>query len=216
MRDPLFEARTRAQRYWYRDGLEEMTLGLLSVLMSVWMLALSEAVWSVPISLIYILLLLLAAIFVPRIKTTIRERITYPRSGYVDERGGSWLKGRLARALLLATAALVFAGAAVLAFRCAGNANLALARAAVHWAPALVGIAVCAISLYVCMRQGLVRFLVVGVVASILGVAVSIEYPPTLATAIFMAGVGCAWLCSGGVALWNYVRKTVPHSADET
>ena len=215
MRDPLFEARTRAQRYWYRDGLEEMTLGLVSILMSVWMLALSEAVWSVPISLIYMLLLLMAAIFVPRIKTAIRERVTYPRSGYVDERGGSWLQGRVARTLLLATAALVFASVAALALRYVGGANLALAPA-VHWAPALVGIAVCAVSLYVCMRQGLSRFLVVGVVASILGVAVSIEYPPILAMAIFMAGVGCAWLCSGGVALWNYVRRTVPHSADET
>jgi len=33
--------------------------------------------------------------------------------------------------------------------------------------------------------------------------------------AIWLAGVGYAWLCSGGVTLWNY-RQTAPLSADET
>jgi hypothetical protein len=56
---------------------------------------------------------------------------------------------------------------------------------------------------------------VVGVFAIILGVAVCIEYPPRLALAIFIIGVGNAFLCSGGVTLWNYLR-TAPPSAYET
>ena len=214
MPDPLFEARIRAQRYWFRDGLEEITLGIIFLLMGGWTLAQSKEAWFVPGTLIYLLLVVAFAIFVPRIKTALRERITYPRSGYVAQDGGSWLKGRLARALLVATLGLVVTGAAVLALRYAGVASLDLARM-VRWVPAVGGIAVCAMSVYVRVRHSLVRFLVVGVFALILGVAASIEYPPTLAFAIFIVGVGCAWLCSGGVTLWNYLR-TVPASADET
>jgi hypothetical protein len=84
----------------------------------------------------------------------------------------------------------------------------------VQWTPAVLGLMTAAGGVYVTVRYGLPRFLVVGVLAILLGVVVSIEYPYRLAMAIWLAVVGCAWLCSGGVTLWNYLR-TVPPSADE-
>ncbi|MGH8319117.1 MAG: hypothetical protein ACREUL_14255 [Steroidobacteraceae bacterium] len=204
---PLSEARIRTQRYWWRDGLEEITLGVISLLMGGWSLATSKASWFWPGTLIYILLLVAFTIFVPRIKTAMRERITYPRSGYVDQ-GKSWRKR--VRALVLAP---VIVGAIWLTVRYGGRAGLNLDRS-VQWAPAVCGIAMAAVSVYVYVRQGLPRILVVGVFAIILGVAVSIECPWRLATGLFLVGVGCAWLCSGRVTMWNYLR-TAPPSADE-
>jgi hypothetical protein len=109
--------------------------------------------------------------------------------------------------------ALLVAVTCVLALRYAGRAGLDPARL-VQWTPAVLGLMTAAGGVYVTVRYGLPRFLVVGVLAIILGVVVSIEYPYRLAMAIWLAVVGCAWLCSGGVTLWNYLR-TVPPSADE-
>jgi hypothetical protein len=209
MPDPLSAARVRARRYWYLDGLEEITLGIIFLLIGGWTLARAKASWFMPATLIYILLCVAFAIFVPRIKTAMRERITYPRSGYVEQ-GGWSPKHRVARGMVFALVACV----GVLILWYAGRAVLDPARMA-QWMPAVAGIAMGAVWVYVRVRWGLRRFLVVGVFAMILGVAVSIEYPPNLASAIYIIGVGCASLCSGGVALWNYLRITPP-SADET
>jgi hypothetical protein len=84
----------------------------------------------------------------------------------------------------------------------------------IQWLPAVGGLTVGAVSVYVSVRQGLPRYLVVGLLSFVLGVAVSIEYPLKLAMAIWLAGNGCAWLCSGGVALWNFVRTTPPSTAE--
>jgi hypothetical protein len=209
MSDPLSEARIRTQRYWFRDGLEEITLGIIFLLMGGWSLGRAKASWFMPATLSYILLCVALAIFVPRIKTAMRERIMYQRSGYVDQ-GGWWRKHRVARGMVFALVACV----GVLTLRYAGRAGLDAAHI-VQWTPAVAGIAMGAVWVYVRVRQGLRRFLVVGVFAMILGVAVSIEYPPNLASAIFIIGVGCASLCSGGVTLRNYLRS-VPPSAHET
>jgi hypothetical protein len=207
MSDPLSEARIRTQRYWFRDGMEEITLGMLFLLMGAWNLARARASWFMPATLIYILLCTAFAIVVPRIKTAMRERVTYRRSGYADA-GGGWR-----RRLVFVLLGLVAGGA----FCYAGRAGFL--DPAIQWMPALAGIVMGATWAYVYVRQGLGRFLLVGVLALILGVAASIEFPPSeyrpsLAFGIYVVGVGCMCLCSGGAALWNYVR-TPPASAEQ-
>jgi hypothetical protein len=201
MPSPLSEARIRTQRYWFRDGLEEITLGIICWLMGGLNLARGKALWFVPATLI------LMAFFVPRIKTALRERITYPRSGYADY-GAS--RRRLRGVLFMAVALASFVPI-VLAVRYARCAGWDLDR----WLPAVTGLSVGAMATYVSVRHRLPRFLVVGLLSIILGVAVSVAYPPRLAIAIFSIGVGCAFLCSGGVTLRSYLR-TAPASADAT
>lgn len=201
MPGPLSEARIRTQRYWFRDGLEEITLGIIFLLMGGSNLVRGKAAWFVPVTLIFM------AILVPRIKTALRERITYPRSGYADYgESRRWLRG----ALFLAVALVSFVPI-VLLVRYAQSAGWDLDR----WLPTATGIAVGAVSVYVSVRQRLRRFLVVGLFSIVLGVAVSIAYPPRLAIAVLSIAVGCAFLCSGGVTMRNYLR-TAPTSADAT
>jgi uncharacterized membrane protein HdeD (DUF308 family) len=201
----------RAQRYWYRDGLTEIPLGIVQLLLSgsdlIEALGNRTSSWYVPVILIYAVLFIGLAAFASRIMAAVRERITYPRSGYVHE------SGRKRRIVVGMVLALLVTVTGVLALRYAGRAGLDPARW-VQWTPAVCGLTTGAVGVYVTVRYGLPRFLVVGVLAIILGVVVPIEYPPRLAMAIWLAGVGCAWMCSGGVTLWNYLR-TVPPSADE-
>ena len=211
MPDAIFEARMRAQRYWYRDGLSEIPLGVLQLLLSgsnlIEALGNRTSSWYAPVILIYTVSFFGLAVFASRIMAAVRERITYPRSGYVHE------SGRKRRSVVGMVLALLVAVTCVLTLRYAGRAGLDPARL-VQWTPAVLGLMTAAGGVYVTVRYGLPRFLVVGVLAIILGVVVSIEYPYRLAMAIWLAVVGCAWLCSGGVTLWNYLRS-VPPSADE-
>jgi len=214
MSDALSEARVRTQRYWFLDGLEEIQLGIFFLVTGGWTLAIKTS-WFWPANLIYWLLLTAFIVFVPRIKTAMRERITYPRSGYVVQ-GGWWRKHPHARGMVFALVGLL----GMSTFVYAGRAGLVDPTRMVQWLPAVGGILIGAISVYVWVRHGLPRWLVVGVFAMILGIAVSIEFPPnrfppSLAGGIFIIGVGCAFLCSGGVALWNY-RRTPLQSAEET
>ena len=212
MPDAIFEARMRAQRYWYRDGLVEIPLGVLQLLLSgselIEALGNRTSSWYVPVILTYTVLFFGLAVSASRIMAAVRQRITYPRSGYVHESGQ---KRRTVAGMVLA---LLVALTVVLILRYAGRAGLDPARL-VQWTPAVLGLMTGAGGVYVTVRYGLPRFLVVGVLAIILGVVVSIEYPYRLAMAIWLAVVGCAWLCSGGVTLWNYLRTALP-SADET
>jgi uncharacterized membrane protein HdeD (DUF308 family) len=212
MPDPLLEVRLRAQRYWYRDGLSEMVVGIVSLLQGGWILfnhlVNSKSFWYWPGALIC--LLLIAVIPVARITAAIRERFTYPRSGYVDD-GESVRKRRIRVGMALGILVIVVGS---LALRYAGLRAWDPDRW-IQWLPAVGGLTLGAVSVYVWVRQGLPRFLVLGVLSIVLGVAVSNEYPLKLAMAIWLAGNGCAWLCSGGLTLWNYVRTTPP-SADAT
>jgi len=215
MSDPISEARVRTQRYWFRDGLEEITLGIIFLLIGGWSLARVKTSWFWPATLVYLLLIVAFIVFVPRVKTAMRERITYPRSGYVVQ-GGWWGKHRHARGMVFALVGLLATGALVYA----GRAGLADPARMVQWLPTMCGILLGAVSVYVWVRHGLLRWVVVGVFAVILGIAVSIEYPPSqyplsLAFGIYVIGVGCAFLCSGGVTLRNYLR-TPPPSVQET
>ena len=214
MPHPLFEARVRAQRYWYRDGLAEIPLGIVQLLMSgsnlIAALGDRTSSWFEPVTLIYAVLFAVLAVFASRIMAAVRERITYPRSGYVDY-GESVRKRRIWIGMVLAVLATVIG---VLALRYSGRAGWDPARW-LQWTPAVAGLTTGAVGVYVTVRYGLPRFLVVGALAIILGVMVSSEYPPRLALAIWLASIGCAWLCSGGLTLWNYLRSA-PLSADET
>jgi hypothetical protein len=198
----------RAQRYWYRDGLAEIPLGVLQLLLSgsnlIEALGDRASSWYVPVNLTYTVLLFGLAMFASRIMAAVRERITYPRSGYV---------GRERRTLAVMVVALLVGVTCLLALRYAARTGLHPARL-IRWTPAVLGLMTGVGGVYVAVRYGLPRFLVVGVLAIILGVVVSIGYPYRLAMAIWLAVVGCAWLCSGGVTLWNYLR-TVPPSAYE-
>jgi hypothetical protein len=217
MLDPVSEAPIRAQRYWYRDGLSEMVVGVVSLLQGGWILfnhlVSSRSSWYGPGAVLCLVLLAASAMFVPRITAAIRERVTYPRSGYVSSRLSGWKRHVVLMGLVLLSLAMV--GGALVALQYSDRTSGSDPDRWIQWLPAVGGVVVGALSVFVWIRQSLPRFLAVGIFSFTLGVVVSNEYRLKLAMAIWLAGNGCAWLCSGGVALWNYVRTTPP-SADAT
>jgi hypothetical protein len=207
MPGPRQEARIRAQRYWYRDGLAEIMLGVIVLQQVGGNLIIASGY--VPGMVIYCLLLFAFVIYARRIMDAVRERITYRRSGYVHALARN---GRIVVGMVLA---LLVSSVIFVVLRYVGHAGAADPAGWVQWCPALVGLVGGAVEVYLSVRYGLRRSLVVGIFSMILGVAVSIEYPLKLALTIWCTGFGCANLCSGGVALLTYLRTTSP-AANET
>jgi hypothetical protein len=207
MPDAILEARMRVHRSSYRDGLSEIMLGIILLQQIGGNLIIHSGY--VPGIVIYFLLLFAFVIYARRILDAVRERITYRRSGYVHELA----RGR--RIVVGMVLALLATSAIVVILRYAGRSGAAHAAEWVQWFPALAGLGVGAVEVYVSMRYGVRRSLVVGIFSMILGIVVSIEYPLVLALTIWCTGFGCANLCSGGVALLSYL-KTPPLHANET
>ena len=207
MSDAILEARMRAQRSSYRDGLSEIMLGII-VLQQIGGNLIIHSVY-VPGIVIYFLLLFAFVVYARRIIDAVRERITYRRSGYVHE------LARRRRIVVGMISAVLATAALVVVLRYVGLAGGAESAGWVRWFPALAGLGGGAVEVYVSMRYGLRRALVVGIFSITLGVVVSIEYPLVLALTIWCTGFGCANLCSGGVALLSYL-KTPPLPANET
>jgi hypothetical protein len=208
MPDPLFEARVRAQSYWFRDGLEEIMLGIILLQQIGGTLIIHSGY--IPGIVIYFLLLFAFVIYQRRIRDAVRERITYRRSGYVH----ALARGR--RIVVGMVLAFLAASAVIVVLRYVGRAGGADPALWVQfqWFPALAGLGVGALEVYVSIRYSLRRALVVGIFSMVLGVVVSIEYPVQLALTIWCTGFGCANLCSGGATLLRYL-KMPPLPANE-
>jgi hypothetical protein len=212
--DLLHEARYRLHRSRNRDGLEEIALGVMLLLQGGFTLvndpAHRNSWWQEPAMLIYVLLFLGLGISAPHIRAVMRERITYSRAGYVR-----YAELGLKRGLVLALLLFFTTFVGLIALRYAGHVGGWDLAPLIRWSPAVMGLVAASLLFYASVSQGTPRFLVVGILSIALGVTVSIEYRPHFALGIYFVGVGCAMLCSGGVALWNYLQITPP-SAHET
>jgi hypothetical protein len=206
MADAIFEARMRAHRLSYRDGLSEIMLGVVALQGFCGNLIIHSGY--MPGVIVYMVLLFAFAIYARRILDAVRARIAYLRSGYVrafTRQGWTLICMVLAP---LGTCALV------IVLR-AGRAGGADAAGWVQWVPALAGLGFGAIEIYIAIRYNVRRAFLVAIFSMALGVVVSIEYPFRSALTIFLVGFGFANLCSGGAALLSYL-KTPQLPANET
>jgi hypothetical protein len=79
--------------------------------------------------------------------------------------------------------------------------------------PIAAGVSFAVVGMYVVVRYGVLRYLLIGAFSIVLALAIDVEYPTWLGVQIWFVGVGCAFLCAGGITLWSFVRTT-PLSAD--
>ncbi|NMB88380.1 MAG: hypothetical protein GYA17_08455 [Chloroflexi bacterium] len=130
----------------------------------------------------------------------LKEKITYPRTGYVLYRSSSG-RQRWMRAGRSAGIGALVAIVVILVSHQVGD----------HWVPAISGGLFCLAMLLVSARMGLVRFLWLGVAVALIGILTTLLDLPTLYdTALFFGLFGLAWLASGGLTLLDYLRNTQP------
>ena len=150
MNDPINHAAHRARRYWYVDGLNEAAFGGLCLLLGVYFqIQDSLQISSLPRQVLeagFVLFIILIVLSLNKAVSFLKERITYPRSGYVSYRRPSTIR-RFATGLLAAAIASVL------------SAVLMIAPAGLDWMAGLTGLALAAVWLFLAWRFQLSRFL---------------------------------------------------------
>lgn len=207
-KDPVKEIERRTQRYWYQDGIWEIAFGLAYLVLSGFFFLVRARSWEG--SMGWVLLLVQAVLFVgifslmgPAVRL-LKERITYPRTGYVAYRKPAG-RTRLNRAVRAGIIAAVTGGVVAVA---------AAAQSAVNMLPLIVGIVMSIGIFYIGYRFKLLRLYAVGVLTIILGTVLAVlSISEDLLAPYFFGGMGLLMMTSGTLTLLMYLRSTRP--ADE-
>jgi hypothetical protein len=197
--DPLNHARQTTRRYWYVDGLVELTGGTILLL---------EAIFFVSVYLFHgnasnafafgPLIALGVAVLARKVVTALKERVTYPRTGYVAYRQSNWLI-KLVPGLLILALGL---GAALIVILLSRQVNAS-------WIPVIAASPIALVVIYLGMRFGLLRMYLLAAFTFLIGVlTVWLNLPDLLSSAFFIGLVGLAWMISGGFTLQIYLRHT--------
>lgn len=202
MKNELDTAMQRTRQYWYVDGLNEMAFGAISLLLGVYFY--TQATLP-PDSLLYrildtafVLILVGGGLLANRIVSRIKATLTYPRTGYV-----SYPQPSKNRRLLLALVAMLVA-ALVSMF-------LILTPASLDWMPAISGLVVGGVWLFIAIKIGITRFYLLAAVSLILGGALAVSgLDNILAVGIYYASMAVAMFISGGLTLLRYLRTSRP------
>lgn len=191
----------RTQRYWYEDGFPDMGFGGFLLIIGLFFLAEMLTPPGSPFWLVWgiggPIVLIGGALLVNRMVRKLKERVTWPRTGYV---GYQPRQGR-SRMFRFATAAIV---AAVVS---AGM--IVIQKHWLNWSVILGFVYLGALG-FVAYRFGLWRYLVLALWALVLGLALA----PTALTveqsgAVFHIGMGTALLLAGWLT-WRRYNSLAP------
>lgn len=196
------QVKQRVKRYWYTDGIAELTSGGLFVLLGVYFGTqgfLGEGSTASIILQISLILVMVGGIFGVRwLVSTLKMRLTYPRTGYVEYRVNE--KDAKVRRYVVAGVAMAIAIVSIVLFDyIRGLDTMALITGL------LVGV------IFIALRgksSGLNRFYLLGGLAIVLGVALSFSgLSQAYNLGLFYGLLGIAVMISGGLVLRRYLSE---------
>lgn len=203
MNDPLNQVKKRTLRYWFEDGLSETIIGAFFILIGLMFLIQALAVpgsllaglSGLGTALLVGLGVWLARLLIQRLK----ERLTYPRTGYVSYYPPSILQRALSLILGLIIAVLF------------GWFIFSYSQELLTWLPFVEGLALAALSFVIGQRAGLIRFYLYALVTILIGAVISLsgqgDYVGSgwvfITSGLFMSLMGL-------VALARYLRNSQP------
>ncbi len=207
--DNVNEIAKRTQRYWYEDGIWEIGFGAINILLSLFYLLVAPINWVGPLSFVLVLLqvgvILGAFLIINRLVAFLKERITYPRTGYVAYRKPA-SSARLKRAMY---AALIAVGVGVLV------GALEAIPSAQNRTALVMAIVYAAVLIYFGFRFSLARMYAVAALVILWGYWISrFSLTDLYNSAVFFGGAGLLILLSGVATLLLYLRRTQPAAND--
>lgn len=192
----------RVKRYWYSDGIAELASGGMFVLLGLyfWIQVIfgEESIISIFLQVILVLVMIAGFIGVSWLVNTLKARLTYPRTGYVEYRVDD-REARQRRWIIVAAAAIVSGLSIVFEVYVRELDSMVLIIGL------LAGI------IFISLRgrsSGLKRFYGMGVLAIVLGVALSLSSLSQIKDlALFFGLLGIVIVTSGGLVLWRYLNE---------
>jgi hypothetical protein len=207
MDNDINRAMQRTKRYWHIDGLNEMSLGLLFLLMGLYFFL--EVILT-PASVLYqilnvgfVILAVGVALSAGRLINALKEHLTYPRTGYVAYRQVKGIKRWVRVLLLFAASAMI--GALIV--------NLPISR---NWHPLVLGVTVAGAMLFIGNRVGLSRFYILAATSMLAGAGIALfGFDLAVGGMIYYALMGVALFLSGAITLRNYLKQTQPAQEED-
>jgi len=199
----------RTVRSFYDDGLFEVALGLLLLLLGGYFFAQTvvpkDSRLSSVLSILFVLVIVSAGFIVSRILRLLKRRITYPRTGYVAFKKKEPSRGRK----IAAAGAGALIGASLAAL-------YALSPSVRVLLPAVNGLLFAIAVLFVANKIGVIRFYVLAAASAVIGVGVTAAgIGDTKGVSLYYGLFGAAFLLSGLAALIFYLNR-FPRPAPET
>lgn len=209
--DPLQNAQKRAFQYWYVDGTFEFSFGGLCLLLAAYFYAQFLLAGYRQVNLLvemFMFLLVFAGggLLINRLVMALKERITFPRTGYISfpRKTGS---NRWGRVLLIAgISAIVSAGMALL---------LSNRPIGFDWTVTASGLLFGVVVTYLGFRTGAARFFIHAALSVGLGLAFGFaNLAENIGLTAFYGLLGLSMLVVGGFSLWMYLRQNPAPAED--
>lgn len=203
--DPIKAIERKTLRYWFEDGIWEISFGAIHLLLCGFFLVTRMRDWEGPMALVLMVAQLgfIIGVFwlVNHVVRWMKERITYPRTGYVAYRK----PGRGTRLRRGLRAGLISAAVG------AGVGLTAALQNSTHVLPLVVG-AVMAIGLAtIGYRFALLRMYLLAILSVILGSIIAmLPIDENQVILVFFGSFGSMLLLSGALTLLLYMRSTQP------
>jgi hypothetical protein len=209
MKDPIQDTIQRTQRYWFSDGANEIGMGILFTLLALSLFVMervnSSGYLGLIIGILQPVIFLAGFWLINHLVQKFKEKITYPRTGYIlyPRRNG---KRRLTAAFISGgTAAILAIGASIISDRLGGEIM-----------PVISGIIIAAAIVYLGIRFGLNRFYLLAVYIFICGALITLsDIQGINSIALFFGLMGMGWVFSGIWTLIHYLRTTHPLDEEE-
>lgn len=198
----LTESVQRASRYWYQDGLSEGAVGVLFLIMGLFFgleaRLPADSGWRAASALALPVLIVGGVLGFRWVVRRLKERITYPRTGYVAYRRPPQRK-RLWRGVV---------GGAVGVLISLLLINYPISQA---WIPALQGLAVGVFCYVIASRFNLTRYYLYTLISVALGIAATWTIgEPVRGNALFYVVMGVIFMAGGMWVLSRYLCHTQP------
>ncbi len=191
------------RRYWYVDGINEIAGGglIFFIALTYFLFSLIPNIGmrSILLGLVQPLVIIGGSIFTSKIVKIIKEKLTYPRTGYLLFRQQ---KSRRVRRMVI-----VF----LTAFMISILVSFFASAIPEQFTPLMTGIFMAGFTIYIAYWMGVNRFYWMSGFTLIIGVVITLlNLPGVLPFVTLFAGIGLIWMISGSWTLINYLKNTEP------
>ena len=200
MEDRMMDIERRIKRYWYSDGIAEISVGGMFILLGLYFAVQGYFGEDSTVSVILqvgMVLVMLAGFFVTQwLVNTLKARLTYPRTGYVEYRVKD-NDAKQRRYVVMAVAAMIAIASMVLINYIRDLDSMVLGTGF------LIGV------IFVVLRgksSGVTRFYFLGGFSLLIGIVLSFDnLSQAYNLGLFYGLLGVALLVSGGLVLRRYL-----------
>jgi len=197
----------RVRRYWYTDGIAELASGGMFLLLGLYFGVLGYfekgSLISVILQVSMLLVFIGGAVGVRWLVNTLKSRLTYPRTGFVEYRVNDGDNKKRRRVIVASTMIITIVSIVLVDY--------------IHWLDSIVFITGMLVGvIFIALRgksSGLWRFYLLGGLAIVMGIALAYSGLPQIFTlTLFYGLLGIVILISGGLVLRRYLAENPPYS----